>query len=230
MRIIEVTGEPCAGKTTFIQSLSCDPQFVLFSRQWLINDLGLVCDSKLMARFIYESYMLLAGLKGAGYSRLSGFFIAVVRLNEPLFRKINIYRNIIHKYAVHYRAMTSENKHYLVLDEGISHIPYLFTGGLDVIDHSLLFSFPYEKPWVIKLSLDIETVISRLLCRGHKRIDREEDSAFKFAAENKKCSKVQDVLLSGYKRNASFDSLNEQGVNGLVYEVSKWMDSYDETE
>ena len=222
MKIIELTGEPCAGKSTYLNSLSKLDHFTLFCRQWLLNDLGITSKVNLLSPVIYELYMFYAGMRGIGHSRLFYFWLATQKLNEPVLRRINIFRNIIHKYAIHYRVANSKCcEEYLVVDEGISHIPYLFTGGLDKIETSSLFNFPYEKPWIIKLSLDIEIIISRLLKRGHKRIDDSLESATLFALANRKCSQLQDALLVGYERKTLLNSPQEKSMDKLVKDFAK---------
>ena len=130
MNIIEITGVPCAGKSTIIDLLGKYPQFILFDQKWLLSNLGIISKSRLINIITYETYMFSCGFFCATPKMCLQFFSEVMKLNEPLVRRINIFRNIVHKYAIHQRASKVVDNKYIIVDAGISHIPYLFNGGL----------------------------------------------------------------------------------------------------
>jgi hypothetical protein len=144
-----------------------------------------------------------------------------MRLNEPLFRRINIYRNIVHKYAIYRRALKLDQQQCLLVDEGISHIPYLFTGGLNDNNKLLFFKFPRNiQPWIIKLSIDLDTIVERLQHRGHNRINVYHDDIRAFACRNKECSEIQDKLLEGYPKAVHLDLSIESEIEKIEKTLS----------
>ena len=166
--------------------------------------------------------MFSTGLLNAGSKLSVDFFLESMRLHETLSRRINIFRNILHKYAIHYRALQIDSTACLLVDEGISHIPYLFTGNLNDNNRSLFLKFPHNtKPLVIKLSIDLKTNIERLQHRGHPRIDDKKDTITKFAFKNSECSALQDKLLERYKNVEHFNIQDGNIVRNMITTLQK---------
>ena len=215
LKIVEVTGEPCTGKTTFIYRLIKGEKIRLFSRQWQAAELGVTKIPGLMRVIAYELLMLLEGVKTAGLEHSYRFFIAAMALDIPIKWRLNIFRNIIHKYAIYFLAERTKYDGILVVDEGISHIPFLFSGGLKQLDPTLLFCFPYHRPWIIKLTQDLDTIIYRMKKRGHKRIDEQLQDIESFVSENRRCSELQDIFLTRHEKTIIIAALKEHDIESL---------------
>jgi len=200
MRVVEFTGDPCSGKSTLMALLFDSPLVVPFTKQLLCAELGIRCKSNSATLAVYEVYMLVWGLINLGPSLAWRFFKTSMSLNEPVLRRLNIYRNIVHKYGIHHFADNSSDHRSLLIDEGISHICYLFPGEIHRIDPDLLFQFPSDKPWILKLAVDVVTIARRLEDRGHKRLTGAADEAMAFALKNLECSEYQDKLLENYAK------------------------------
>ncbi len=155
MNLIEVTGQPCSGKTTFLNYYDFDGTKPQIYRQRM----GL----KLM-NFI----------RGVIYLRLKIHLLLGWSLKEQgsfTFR-MNIFRNAVSKFGilVDLKKNYSNEQQSMIVDEGISHLPFLFqnTKTKDVLR---IFKTELKSVEVILLQSPGTSIIKdRLKSRGHKRL------------------------------------------------------------
>ena len=155
MNFIEITGQPCSGKTTFLNSYTFDgikPQ-------------------------IYKQRMVLKlmnFIRGAIYlrSKISHLLVWSLKEQGSFAFKLNIFRNAVSKFGifVDLKKTYRSSKHIMIVDEGISHLPFLFqnTKTKDVLR---MFISELKDVEVIFLASPGTSIIKeRLLSRGHKRL------------------------------------------------------------
>ena len=210
MRIVELTGQPCAGKSIFARASAVNSEIVLFNRAWLFDALHIPVKSNVFGRIFYEILMLYGGLRGVKYKIFIKYLRACLQINSSFYRKANVLRNILHKYAVYEFAGKVEDERLLLVDEGLSHIPYIFSDCLDVINTNLFLEFKQKKPWVLKITSSSAEVKRRLEIRGHSRVDGTSHSIKTFINDNEKCSTLQDELMMNYKKIISIDLTEKQ--------------------
>lgn len=155
MNLIEITGQPCSGKTTFLNYYDFDgtkPQ-------------------------IYKQRMglkLMNFIRGVIYLRLKIYLLLGWSLKEQgsfTFR-INIFRNAVSKFGsfVDLKKNYSREQQTMIVDEGVSHLPFLFqnTKTKDVLR---ICKTELKSVEVILLPSPGTSIIKdRLKSRGHKRL------------------------------------------------------------
>ena len=156
MNYVEITGQPCSGKTTFIAGNSVFD----FERQVL-------CQNSLSRILNFFRGVLYLGI-----GRLM-ILLAWSKKEEVSFLfRLNIFRNAVSKFGVfkYLKDEKTDSKSTNVVDEGISHLPFLFQNT----HSSLILDFisgELTNIGVIFLkSPGKEELIKRLKKRGHKRL------------------------------------------------------------
>lgn len=156
MNYVEITGQPCSGKTTFIAGNSGFD----FKRQVL-------CQNSLSRILNFFRGVLYLGI-----GRLM-ILLAWSKKEEVSFLfRLNIFRNAVSKFGVfkYLKDEKTDSKSTNVVDEGISHLPFLFQNT----HSSLILDFisgELTNIGVIFLkSPGKEELIKRLKKRGHKRL------------------------------------------------------------
>ena len=179
MNFIEITGQPCTGKTSFISAGILEGiEFKPYKQGNLIKILN-----------------FLRGVLYLDLSRLQILLTWSFEEEVSFFFKLNIFRNAVSKFGVFsFLGNKSQNFSTLVLvDEGLSHLPFLFL-NTDTETISNLLREELEKIQVIILkSPNYEVIQERLKSRGHKRLVFLPLSEF-----IKKNNKIEDLLLSRY--------------------------------
>ena len=209
MKIVEFTGVPCSGKSTAIVELSKLGNVEIFSKGWLVKSLGVQSNNELYKTIVYEFYMLITGLCSIRIVNLVKFVSSIMSFNESLFFKFNILRNVIHKYSIHRHLSNIEEDKTIVVDEGISHIPYLFLGHVEQLKKIDFMVFHQDsKPYVVKLKIKESDAIKRLKSRGHKRVKLDSEIQ-EFAKKCYQCSDYQDSILRKYSRLIRLDSISD---------------------
>tara|TARA_Y100001970_G_scaffold294340_1_gene451021 strand:- start:3943 stop:4521 length:579 start_codon:yes stop_codon:yes gene_type:complete len=192
MNFIEITGQPCAGKTSFISGgILGDKEFKSYKQGNLIKTLN-----------------FFRGVLYLDLSRLQILLTWSFKEEVSFFFKLNIFRNAVSKFGVFsFLGNKSQNFSTLVLvDEGLSHLPFLFL-NTDTETILNLLREELEKIQVIILkSPNYEVIQERLKSRGHKRLKFLPLSEF-----IKKNNKIEDLLLSRYSELC-------QGLKVLEYE------------
>ena len=112
MTFIEITGQPCAGKSSFIaQEVIIDKEIHIYEQGYLI-----------------KIFNFFSGIKYLGFQRTKVLLSWSLKENASLFFRINVFRNAVLKFGIFQNLNTSTvegSKRYLV-DEGLSHLPFLF--------------------------------------------------------------------------------------------------------
>ncbi|MEK9779853.1 MAG: hypothetical protein VW894_00030 [Gammaproteobacteria bacterium] len=179
MKIIEISGQPCAGKSTLVTSL------------YTFNNLDFIYNPGFTRKLIN----FFKGIKYLGFNRLHTIFIWSLDENASIFFRLNIFRNAVTKFGVFQNL--SSLKHsincQIFIDEGISHLPFLFPNqqSLEVIN----FISPELQEiivWFIE-SPEEDLLKERLLERGHKRLRFLSISNFL-----KKNMIIENIILKHY--------------------------------
>jgi len=178
MNYIEITGQPCSGKSTSINMSKSDDM-----TKFLKDDLY---------RKIFYFFL---GIKFLGIQRSRVLFNWSFVEDASFIFKLNIFLNAVSKFGIFRTLETSSSdkaKRFLV-DEGVSHIPFLFlkTETREVIN---FISSELQTINVYFMRSPRQDVIqSRLLSRGHKRLKFTLLSTFM-----SKTHEIEKVLLSQY--------------------------------
>lgn len=154
--IIELTGQPCVGKSTFIALNRGESLNAALYRRSLAS--SIIC--------------FFSGLGYLGFRSAGLLMRWSLREDVSLVFRLNIFRNAVTKFGI-YRSLVESNgeegPRYLI-DEGLSHLPFLFinTDPRLVVE---LISNELRKIHVIFLaSPSVHVIASRLSMRGHKRL------------------------------------------------------------
>ena len=155
MCAIEITGQSCSGKTSFSsKKVSIEQNLTIYK----IGNLRKILN-------------FAAGLKYLGASKAMVLMNFALKEKGPLFFRINIFRNAVSKFGIftHVNYSTNNSK-ILIIDEGLSHLPFLFleTNTKDVVS---LIANELSKIEIIFLIPSNRNVIKcRMKIRGHKRL------------------------------------------------------------
>lgn len=178
MNLIEITGQPCAGKTSFVLNTVLDNKVKPFNN-----------------KSFYKIYYFFLGIIFLGLKKTKILFSWSLIEDVPFYFKMNIFFNAVSKFGIFSYINKSKNNNSIkiLVDEGISHLPFLFlkTDTKEIID---FISFGLRKTRVIYLSSPgHDIILNRLLNRGHKRL--------KFLLLNSFTSRnreIENILLSNY--------------------------------
>jgi len=179
MTFIEITGQPCAGKSSFIvQEVMIGKETHVYEQTYLI---------KMFSFFV--------GIKYLGFQRTKVLLSWSLKENASLFFRINVFRNAVLKFGIFQNLSTSslDDSTRCLVDEGLSHLSFLFlnTDTQQVVD---FISDELRRINVQFLKSPGHDVIQdRLLRRGHKRL--KFVSVTCFAERNQE---IEDVLLNLY--------------------------------
>ena len=180
MSFIEITGQPCSGKTSFISNKVLDKECNLFNQG-------------LLARIFY----FCSGINFLGLSRVKILFFWSLGENAPLYFKMNIFRNAVSKFGIFLslQAPTSNNVARYILDEGVSHLPFLFlkTDTTLIIDFITSELQTTDVHYLISPGYDV--IHHRLLKRGHKRLKFLHLSSFIIRTEE-----IEEIMLAQYPK------------------------------
>ena len=182
MNYVEITGQPCSGKTTFLAGNSV---FDLKRQVLCQNSLSRILN-------------FFRGVLYLGIGRLM-ILLAWSKKEEVSFLfRLNIFRNAVSKFGVfkYLKDEKTDSKSTNVVDEGISHLPFLFQNT----HSSLILDFisgELTNIGVIFLkSPGKEELIKRLKKRGHKRL--RFLSVDEFVVTN---NKIETYLIHRYPHN-----------------------------
>lgn len=182
MNYVEITGQPCSGKTTLVEGNSVFD----FKRQ-------VVCQN-LLSRILN----FFRGVLYLGIGRLM-ILLAWSKKEEVSFLfRLNIFRNAVSKFGVfkYLNEKKTDSKITSLVDEGISHLPFLFqnTHSSFILD---FISAELSNIGVIFLrSPGKEELTKRLKKRGHKRL--RFLSIDEFVVRN---NKIETYLIHLYPHN-----------------------------
>ena len=156
MKILEITGQPCCGKTSYL------------SEKTNIRLSEIVYEQN----FLYKIFDFLVGLKYLGFIKCKRLLGWALKEKVPLLFQLNIFRNAISKFGVFKRLRKSNLTDFktTVVDEGLSHLPFLFyqTDTREVVK---LIEEELRCIQVLFLqSTSRREIKLRLKNRGHKRL------------------------------------------------------------
>ena len=176
---IEITGQPCSGKSTFVVNSEANDEF---------EKLNINLTKKLIYFF--------NGIYSLGLKRSKVLFSWSLAEEAPFFFRINIFCNAVSRFGVFYKIdlLSPENPaKQLIIDEGVSHLPFIFlqTDTKEVIN---FISRELSKTNVFFLSNPgSKTIQSRLIKRGHKRLSFLSMHFF-----SERILEIENILLSQY--------------------------------
>ncbi len=178
MSFIEITGQPCAGKSTILTKNKLDN-----------------VTRHIKNRFPRKILYFLLGINTLGLQRSKVLFHWSLAENAPFLFKLNIFLNCVSKFGIFYRFQKPAKDKGLrfLVDEGISHIPFLFLE----VDPKIVINFISDELKMINVyflcSPEKDVIQTRLLSRGHKRLKFMPLSTF-----TGRIQKIEKVLLSEY--------------------------------
>jgi len=160
---IEITGEPGVGKSYCSGHLADDTYL-----KYPITDRIL---SVVFELFSLPFFLMLVNPKILIYCVKYSF-----KADHRLLFKLNVFRNVIKK-IVFFRLTSFFSSKNFFVDEGISHLPFLFaiTDKDEFITFCTLFSAYLSKLHLVRVSSSNEIIKSRVLARGHKRLTGKND-------------------------------------------------------
>ena len=179
MTFIEITGQPCAGKSSFIaQEVMIGKEIHIYEQTHLI-----------------KMFSLFAGIKYLGFQRTKVLLSWSLKENASFFFRINVFRNAVLKFGIFQNLNTStlEGSSRYLVDEGLSHLSFLFlnTDTQQVVD---FISDELRRVNVQFLkSPGYDVIQDRLVSRDHKRL--KFLSVTCFAERNQE---IEDILLNLY--------------------------------
>lgn len=216
MNILELTGVPCSGKSYILNVINeSDNRSAIFSDHYLLEELGFKYENTFIRIFFAESWLFVWGSWEAGFRLCVCYFFSCLRLKLSLIRRINIYRNIMRKYGVsHFSQQRKYDDSWLIVDEGISHIPYLFTGALNKRIEELFFKFPVGyNVTIVQLQGEPCTITERLSKRGHKRLQEKSVTLSEFVKNNFACDLLQKKALNSSSNFFPIDPVHDNVID-----------------
>ncbi len=178
--IIELTGIPAVGKSTLIQSLinRNDGNIVVFSYDMFLSHYHLhFIKYKPLRKIVSELLLyILFIINLNNYHSYINYYIRMLStMKDGFFIKLNVFRNIILKFAVFNFVSTKCKDLIVIVDEGISHIPFNFIDccGEQEVDLMAIFDGMGSVTGqisVVRLEREPESVKACLERRGHRRL------------------------------------------------------------
>jgi len=188
--VIEITGAPGSGKTTWIK-LHFSGQFILLGAM----PLPFGTYKRVLYSIVLPFYALVTG--SINFSQVWWVVKKSAHYDETLFSRVNALRNTMIKFGYHYFKPKKNNS--ILVDEGISHIPFIL--GLkpkDVDNFIRLFHHHLEKIKIIFIGApQNETLRKRIVTRGHKRVRSVNDA---------ECFVNKNIKIAIYYKKALIDA------------------------
>jgi hypothetical protein len=212
MKVIEVTGEPCAGKSYFLRGMGSESDVQVFKGLARLSDEG----SRLISLILVTTDFVRALWSNSiGWANILWLFKASMGIEDNIFVKLNVFRNCVLKFYTYQVLTFHRGDKYkwgnpVFVDEGISHIPFLFQNHRckEVVleEYFRRFSLVISTLNVFLICTSADTV-ERLVIRGHKRVSgRDIEYIRKFQARNR-C--ISNFLKSKGDSFASFKVITD---------------------
>lgn len=199
-KIIEVSGAPASGKTTFIERNFSD-QFVLLG--------GMPLSYQPTQRIVYSIFLSCYAIATGSISlgQIEWLVKKSIVYDETIFARLNALRNSITKFGYCFFKAHARNK--LIIDEGISHIPFIL--GLEQTDIYDFIDLFYKQLTSVSI-IFIETptrdvLIQRIATRGHKRV-RNPQGIEEFVDRNSRIADQYKRALLGSYLNVTFKQMD----------------------
>jgi len=198
-KVLELTGISAIGKTSYLSTLQGSKGHIkVFDAGRFINGKGNQSKvERLITEALNMSHLLFNKNVKLSYSDVKWLFSSSFNVRGSVLLKANIFLNCLLKFS-YYGAINRSDISGVVciVDEGISHIPFLLQDQVNSIKTTQEFYFRFKKYLsslnVICIDGDVNTV-ERLLLRGHKRLKSSSKNEIKrFDAMNR--STLKSVL------------------------------------
>ena len=155
MNLVEITGQPCSGKSTLLNTYTFDGIKPQVYKQGLF-------------------LKLINFIRGLIYLRLKIHLLLSWSLKEQgsfAFR-MNIFRNAVSKFGIFVDLKKNyiDSGQIMIVDEGISHLPFLFQNTETHLVLELLRSELSDIEVIFLPNPGSSTIKERLKSRGHKRL------------------------------------------------------------
>jgi hypothetical protein len=179
MTFIEITGQPCAGKSSFIaQEVMSSKEISFYDQTHFI---------KMLSFFV--------GIKYLGFQRTKVLLSWSLNENASLSFRINIFRNAVLKFGIfkNLNTLNLESSQRCLVDEGLSHLSFLFLNT----DTQQVVDFTADELRTVNVqflkSPGYGVIKDRLISRGHKRLKFLPVTCF-----SKRNQEIEDILLDIY--------------------------------
>ena len=181
MNTIEITGQPCSGKSTYVDKISpANKDFLTKS--------GI---------FIRKIYFFILGVIYLKSSRIKKLLKWSLKERAPVYFRLNIFRNAIIKFGMFKKNFESKSQinNNFILDEGISHLPFLFLETETTTLLEFIINELCRVNVIFLKSPGSDEIKARLQNRGHKRL--QFISLTDFVDRNKE---IEKVLIHSYSK------------------------------
>lgn len=167
-KVIEISGVSGSGKTVFVKSHFSGHFILLGGIPLSYGKFKRACYSIILPFYAFATGLL-------SFGQAYWLIQKAVRYDETVLSRLNALRNSISKFGYHF--FTARANADCIIDEGISHIPFILE-----LEKSEIYRFVnlFHQHLVQKSIIFIETppkeiLMERLMKRGHKRIRSEKD-------------------------------------------------------
>ena len=180
MSFIEITGQPCSGKTSLISNKVLDKELNILKQG-----------------FFRRIFYFCSGINFLGLTRAKILFYWSLGEDAPIYFKMNIFRNAVSKFGIFlsFQASIGNNVARCLVDEGVSHLPFLFLKT----DTTLIIDFIASELRTTDVhylrSPGYDVIHHRLLNRGHKRLKFLHLSSFIIRTEE-----IEEIMLAQYPK------------------------------
>ena len=165
--VIEITGAPCSGKTSFINNNFVDKAILLS---------GMPVSYGIAKRLLFSFFLSFYALATGSISLRQTWWLVkkAGTYDETLFSRLNAFRNSMLKFGYHLFKLMQNT---MLVDEGISHIPFILgLSSSDIVEFIKIFRNHLEKVEIAFVeSPTKEELKARLILRGHKRVRNVSD-------------------------------------------------------
>lgn len=167
--IIELTGPTCCGKSTLYNNSYFLPHFQRVDNTYLDRVFSCTHLSRLFRDLYRETVLLALGLSVIPTNYLASYLRFHITCRFPLKRRMTSFYHIVRKYGV-YTTLQNQTSTSFLVDEGISHIPYILCPSDISLKPSDYTYFPKgsHSTLILHLCASSSKIESRLKKRGHK--------------------------------------------------------------
>ncbi len=188
--IIEITGAPGSGKTTFIEKDLSDKIVLLGGMP-----ISYGTTQRVLASLFLSLYAIVTGAISLG--QILWLVKKAATYDETLFARVNALRNSMTKFG--YGFFDAHGKATLIVDEGVSHIPFILgLEGREINDFVSVFRDQLEKKAIVFIEAPPkELLVERISTRGHKRVRSAQDAEAFVGKNSRIAAQYRQVLLDG---------------------------------
>jgi hypothetical protein len=206
--IVEITGISASGKSTLIKDelLLCESIQIFNSGSFVVKDKKTTLFHRILSEFKNISNLILFSNGLLNLSDVAWLFKASFTTNAKLGFKVRIFINCLLKFAYYITIQRHKRKGVVyVIDEGISHIPFLIQDQNDypAVLEEFFNRFRMQLSMINVFYIDSENVntVERLKNRGHKRLTNVRAEYIKEFDD-----KNRETMLYVIRKSDSFNS------------------------